>query len=103
MPVERKQSFDEIMAALDVPVDLIPGKNRTANPPSPPFLPDSINLSTQGEKALPVRKDIQKRERREEPDPIKLDNQGNRIRISVRGSILAESHADAVAWETKLK
>ena len=38
------------MAALDVPADLIPGKNRTANPPSPPFLPDSINLSTQGEK-----------------------------------------------------
>lgn len=91
------------MAALDVPVDLIPGKNRAAKPAAPPCLPDSINLSIQGEKALPVRKDVPKRERREEPDPIKLDNQGNRIRISIRGNILAESHVDEVAWETKLK
>lgn len=103
MPVERRQSFDEIMAALDVPVDLIPGKNRTEKPAPAPGLPDSINLSIQGEKALPFRKPGQKQERSKDQDPLRLDNQGNKIRISVRGNILAESHVEEVAWETKLK
>lgn len=100
MPVERKQSFGEIMASLDVPVDLPRGKAQTPAIAMP--VADSLVLSVQGEKALPPRPAARQRENRANPDTPRMDNQGNKVRISARGNILAETGIEDVAWETRL-
>lgn len=101
MPVERKQSFSEIMASLDVQVDL--PLRKVQGGPCPQPAPDTLDLSIQGEKALPQRKPAQKDDKRANPDNLRLDNQGNKVRISARGNILAEAGIEDVAWETRLK
>lgn len=103
MAIERKQSFGEIMASLDVPVELPAGAKRHPCPVLLSGEPDCVNLSLQAEKALPVRKPGQKTERKTAEEQLRQDSQGNKIRISLRGNILAESGAEEVAWETKLK
>lgn len=103
MPVERKQSFDEIIASLDVPPELIPGKIKKIEDKPCPIIPDSLNLSVQAEKALPQRKLEQKQIINSNQNNLRIDNQGNKIRISTRGNILAETDELDVAWETRLK
>lgn len=108
MPAEKTDSFSSILAALDAgpleaPAKFPAGKNAGAPAPAPAPA-DSLQLSVQAKKALAQPQGASAGQRvaglKPEDGSRRVDAQGNRVRISHRGSALSETGAP-VAWETR--
>lgn len=100
---DQEKTFLQIFQSLTGETPSAPDSPAVVCPPTGE--PDSLELSVQAKNALdvqktkPVSKDPDTAETPNLPG-IRADAQGNRVRISIRGSSLAARARESVVWET---